>query len=28
MYQPGEQWPYNTSAQVLGILIARPPASR
>jgi CubicO group peptidase (beta-lactamase class C family) len=23
MYQPGEQWMYNTSAQVLGVLIAR-----
>jgi CubicO group peptidase (beta-lactamase class C family) len=23
MYQPGEQWLYNTSAQVLGVLIAR-----
>jgi CubicO group peptidase (beta-lactamase class C family) len=23
MYQPGEQWLYNTSAQVLGVLLAR-----
>jgi CubicO group peptidase (beta-lactamase class C family) len=23
MYQPGEQWLYNTSAQVLGVLVAR-----
>ncbi len=23
MYQPGEQWMYNTSAQVLGVLLAR-----
>ena len=23
MYQPGEQWLYNTSAQVLGVLLTR-----
>jgi len=23
MYQPGEQWLYNTSGQVLGVLLAR-----
>ena len=23
MYQPGERWLYNTSAQVLGVLLAR-----
>ena len=23
MYQPGEQWLYNSSAQVLGVLLAR-----
>ena len=28
LYQPGERWLYNTGADVLGVLIAAPPASR
>ena len=28
MYQPGAQWLYNTSAQVLGVLLAARPAER